>query len=41
MCDDSSEHMSIIDWTHIPKNMDMKNEELTFESVGKIMQSDH
>ena len=28
-------------WTHIPKNMDTKNEELTFASVGKILQSDH
>lgn len=40
--DNSYEHMStIIDWTHIPKNMDTKSEELTFESVGKILQSDH
>ena len=33
--------MSIIDWTNIPKNMDTKNEELTFEYVGEIPQSDH
>ena len=39
--DNSYVHMSIIDWTHIPKNMDTKNEELTFESAGKILQSDH
>ena len=39
--DNSYEHMSTIDWTHIPKNMDTKNDELTFESVGKILQSDH
>ena len=39
--DYSYEHMFIINWTHIPKNMGTKNEELTFESVGKILQSDH